>query len=266
MKGFLHVTHPANDVSTSEIPLSEWQVKQNLFWKICKCLKALFTSHFARTGGREKRCWVLLIVLTPQNCAVLGFHPPDGPFSLYLGFCRRNVSTDSTVKSTTWKKSVLMQSCRSRIPLHVKTCWNKRPVTKGHHLHQENNELLRLQLQFFFPNYKLKAKFKFIHHQNRSISALLACLQAFCLFVFHTFVSLCFWLSNQKVAPTPPQFWHKKNDSNLQKNGSGPPFPMGHRALCALPKDLWSMSRGVTEGVASGVQGLSGSPSHPPSQ
>lgn len=54
MKGFRHVTHPANDVSTSEIPLSEWQVKQNLLWKICKYLKTLFTSHFARTWGRKK--------------------------------------------------------------------------------------------------------------------------------------------------------------------------------------------------------------------
>lgn len=55
MKGFRHVTHPANDVSTSEIPLSEWQVKQNLLWKICKYLKTLFTSHFARTWGRKKK-------------------------------------------------------------------------------------------------------------------------------------------------------------------------------------------------------------------
>lgn len=129
MKGFRHVTHPANDVSTSEIPLSEWQVKQNRLWKICKYLETLFTSHFARTWGREEKKQ-----LNFAHCAHTSelrrafFILQPAPLTLYLWSRQRKFSTDSRVKSTTCKKSDWIQTCR-RVIHWICQLW--RPVERN---------------------------------------------------------------------------------------------------------------------------------------
>lgn len=128
MKGFRHVTHPANDVSTSEIPLSEWQVKQNLLWKICKYLKTLFTSHFARTWGRKKKAIEFCSLCSHLRTAACVFILQPAPLTLYLWSRQRNLSTDSRVKSTTCKKSDWTQTCQRRIHW---TCQLWRPVERN---------------------------------------------------------------------------------------------------------------------------------------